>query len=105
MTKVTSVLAAALIAVPGLASAQSAAEIYSYKAPSGMFGEGTAKWQMFRYLTEDQEYRDRLRAEREADGGITTGSVRPPVSSQGTAVNGEQVARPGERGARRNPSR
>jgi opacity protein-like surface antigen len=84
-------LAAALVLAPLAASAQTAAENFSYKAPSGMFGEGTAKWQMYRFMHEDRERTEALNAGRD----LSTGSV------QGTAIGSEQYARPGESGSRR----
>ena len=101
MNRIIIAFAGAVLLAPVGASAQSAAEIYSYKAPSGMFGDGTFQWNLYRYMTEDAEYRERLRN----DPDLATGSVNPPVSSQGTAVNGDQVARPGEGGARRRSAR
>ncbi|MDB5512831.1 MAG: hypothetical protein JWR08_2314 [Enterovirga sp.] len=92
---------AALLLAPTAASAQTAKEIYTYKAPSGMFGEGTGLWNMYRYMTEDAELRERLRQERETG----TASISAPRSAQGTAINDQQVARPGETGSRRRGTR
>ena len=88
-------LGAALLLAPVAASAQTAAESFSYTAPSGMFGEGYAKWQMYKFMHEDRERTERLRAGED----ITTGSVRPATGGV------EQVRRPGETGARRRTSR
>lgn len=90
--------AALVLLAPTASSAQTAKEIFTYKAPSGMFGEGTFLWNMYRYMTEDAELREKLRRDRD----LATGSVdRVPETAQGTAVGTEQVARPGERGPRR----
>lgn len=91
MRKIIIAVGAALAFAPVAASAQTAAENFSYSAPSGMFGEGTAKWQLYRYMHEDKERTARFNAENNVD----TGSV------QGTAVGDAQVRRPGERGSRR----
>ena len=97
MRRVVLALGAALMLAPAAASAQSAAENFSYKAPSGMFGEDTAKWQMYKFMHEDRERREAL----QRDNNLATGSVAKGRPAQGTAINDEQVARPGERGARR----
>lgn len=88
-------IGAILALSPMAASAQSAAENFSYSAPSGMFGEGTAKWQLYRFMHEDRERTERLRAGND----IPTGSI------QGTAVGDDRVRRPGERGSRRETAR
>lgn len=79
-------------AVPALA-AETAKENYSYTAPSGMFSEGTTKWQMYRFMAEDAE---RTRA---LNQGLTTGSV--PSTVQGSAINDETVGQRGRRTTRR----
>jgi hypothetical protein len=69
-----------------------AQENYSYSAPSGAFGDGTFKWQMFRFMAEDRERVLALRAGRDP---AATGSI------QGSATTNESVRRPGETGRRR----
>ena len=83
---------AAALALPSAAFAQTAKENFSYSAPSGMFSEGTAKWQLFRFIEEDQERTAALRAGQDP---TATGSV------QGSATSNESVRRPGEAGRRR----
>ena len=95
MIRTVMAAAAALVFTAGVSLAQTARENYGYKAPSGIFGEGTAKWNMFRFMAEDAERRNALHS----GGDIATGSI------QGSAVNPEQVARPGETGARRRRAR
>ena len=85
------VLVAAL-ALPSAAFAQAVKENFSYSAPSGMFSEGTAKWQLFRFIEEDQERTAALRAGQDP---VATGSI------QGSATSNETVRRPGEAGRRR----
>jgi hypothetical protein len=80
---------AASIALSVSALAQTAAENFNYSAPSGMFNEGTTKWQMFRFMHED----------RERMQGLATGSV--PATLQGSAISEETVAQPGRRRTRR----
>ena len=82
----TSLALAALlvVGVSGAASAQSAAQNFTYKAPSGMFGEGTTKWQMYQFMETDQS---RLH------GDLATGSVSTSSS------NDQSYPRPGERTA------
>ena len=46
------------------ARSQTVAEIYSYKAPSGMFNEGTSKADHYRFFQEDAERMANLRAGR-----------------------------------------
>jgi hypothetical protein len=75
-----------------VATAQSAKENFSYSAPSGMFSEGTAKWQMYRFMHEDAE---RTAAMRRGVDPTATGSI------QGSATTSESVRRPGEAGRRR----
>jgi hypothetical protein len=83
---------ALLAAAPALA-AETAKENYSYTAPSGMFSEGTTKWQMYRFMAEDAE---RTRA---LNQGLSTGSV--PSTVQGSAINDETVGQRGRRTTRR----
>jgi hypothetical protein len=85
------VLAAALF-VPTVAAAQTAKENFSYSAPSGMFSEGTLKWNMYRFMHEDAE---RMAARRAAPDPTATGSI------QGSATSLDSVRRPGEVGRRR----
>lgn len=75
------------------ASAQSAAQNFSYKAPSGMFSEGTTKWQMFQFIEFDAERMEQLRAGQ----APTTGALSTSSS------NGQSYPRPTEapRGVRR----
>jgi hypothetical protein len=82
---------AAALTLPSMALAQTAKENFSYSAPSGMFSEGTAKWQLFRFIEEDQERTAALRAGQDP---VTTGSI------QGSATSNESVRRPGEAGRR-----
>ena len=81
----TSFVLAALIAagLSSAASAQSAANNFSYKAPSGMFSEGTTKWQNYQFMEND--------AEKRAQGDISTGAISNSSSS------GQSYPRPGER--------
>ncbi|KMO29419.1 hypothetical protein VQ02_29675 [Methylobacterium variabile] len=58
MTKATLLLAGATLLAATAASAQSAKEICSYKAPSGMFSEGTTKWDMYRFMAVDHEQQE-----------------------------------------------
>lgn len=63
MTKTTLLLAGATLLAAATvqlqpAQAQSAKEIYSYKAPSGMFSEGTTKWDMYRFMAMDHEQQE-----------------------------------------------
>lgn len=79
MTKTTLLLAGATLLAATAASAQSAKEIYSYKARSGMFSEGTTKWDMYRFMAvdhEQQEQREAAAARAEAD---RTASVPSPA--------------------------
>lgn len=85
----------ALAASAGAAQAQGAAENYSYSAPSGMFSEGTTKWQMYRFMAEDAERTRQL----QAGEPLSTGSI------QGSSTEGEQYRRPGEFGSRRRAPR
>ncbi|MGF3022811.1 hypothetical protein ACQVP2_08275 [Methylobacterium aquaticum] len=78
MTKTTlliagaTLLAATTASIPS-AQAQSAREIYSYKAPSGMFSEGTTKWDMYRFMAIDHEDHEKQLAAAQA--AAQTGSV------------------------------
>ncbi|TGD96056.1 hypothetical protein [Methylobacterium nonmethylotrophicum] len=67
MTKTTLLLAGATLLAATAASAQSAKEIYSYKAPSGMFSEGTTKWDMYRFMAIDHEQQEAARAAQAAE--------------------------------------
>ena len=87
---------AAALALPSAAFAQTAKENFSYSAPSGMFSEGTAKWQLYRFIEEDRERTAALRAGQDlAQDPASTGSI------QGSATSNETVRRPGEAGRRR----
>ena len=84
---------------PAAASAQTAAENFGYKTPSGMFGEGTAKWQLYKFMHEDRE---RVEAMRRNDSNLATGSVRQPTYTVQTSPNGvPRARRPGEPDPRR----
>ena len=99
MRKVMIMLGAALMLAPAAASAQTAAENFGYKTPSGMFGEGTAKWQLYKFMHEDRE---RVEAMRRNDGNLATGSVRQPTYTVQTSPNGvPRARRPGEPDPRR----
>ena len=76
---------------PALAET-TAAENYSYRAPSGSFSDGTFKWEMFRFMAEDRERVLALRAGRDP---AATGSI------QGSATTNWSVSRPGNTGRRR----
>lgn len=91
MTRLILTAAAALALSATVAPAQTARENYSYSAPSGMFGDGTWKWNLYRFIAEDAERVEKMRAGQPSE----TGSI------QGSATNGETVRRPGETGARR----
>ena len=80
------------LALASAASALTAKENFSYSAPSGMFSEGTFKWQLFRFIEEDQERTEALRSGHDPEA---TGSI------QGSATTNESVRRPGETGRRR----
>lgn len=97
-------LAAALggLIAAGPAFAQTAKENYSYTAPSGMFSEGTTKWQMYRFMAEDHERTHGTGA------GATTGSIgrapaaqQAPSTVQGSAIDEETYGQPGRRTTRR----
>jgi hypothetical protein len=94
-TVMMAALAVSLLA-PAAASAQTAAENFSYKAPSGMFSEGTTKWQMYQFIESDAERTAKLRAGETATGSLSNSSS-----------NAESYPRPGEwaTGARRPTSR
>jgi hypothetical protein len=89
------VLGFSLLALPA-AAAETAAENFSYKAPSGMFGEGTTKWQMYQFVESDTERTAKLRAGETATGALSNSSS-----------NAESYPRPGEytAGTRRRTSR
>lgn len=97
MTRLIAIAAAALALSGTLATAQTARENFSYSTPSGMFGDGMFKWNMYRFMHEDAE----RMAQRRAGEPTATGSI------QGSATSGESVRRPGETGSRRtrSPSR
>ncbi len=96
MRIVTIAALAGALALPALgASAQTAKENFSYSAPSGMFSEGTTKWQNYRFQAEDAE----RTAQFNRGDDITTGSV------QGGAVETEQYRRPGDSRTRRREAR
>lgn len=79
-------LTAALF-IPSAAFAQTAKQNFSYTAPSGMFGEGTLKWQQFRFMEEDAERTAALRSGRDP---TATGSI------QGSATDTVARSRPDE---------
>jgi hypothetical protein len=85
----TSLVVAALIATGmcSAASAQTAAENFSYKAPSGMFSEGTTKWQMYQFVESDADKMARLKAGQPT----ATGALSSSSSNQ------QSYPRPGER--------
>ena len=83
--RISTLVLSAAFALPTAAFAQTVKENYRYSAPSGMFGEGTAKWQTYRTMQEDRE---RLL-------GLSSGSVQGATTSQ------ESVRRPGEANTRR----
>jgi len=76
---------------PALAET-TAAENYSYRAPSGSFSDGTFKWEMFRFMAEDRE---RVLALRARQDPVAIGSIR------GITRTNWSVRRPGEAGRRR----
>jgi hypothetical protein len=77
-------LGLSLLAAPA-ALAQPAAENFSYKAPSGMFSEGTTKWQMYQFIESDAERTAKLRAGETATGSLSTSNS-----------NTQSYPRPGE---------
>ncbi|AWB20762.1 hypothetical protein DA075_07380 [Methylobacterium currus] len=92
MTKTTLLLAgAALFAANAAqmtsAQAQSAKENYSYKAPSGMFSEGTTKWDMYRFMAIDHEQQE-AKAAAEAAAEAATGQTAsvPAAAAEGRAT-------------------
>lgn len=89
MTKVM-LAGLATFALAGPVQAQTAAQSFGYSAPSGMFSEGTTKWNNYRFMFEDAERTAKLRT----GDGLTTGSV------QETTTNTETYRRPGETGLR-----
>lgn len=46
------------------AGGETVTELFAYRAPSGMFGEGTFKWQLYRFFFEDRERMANFRAGR-----------------------------------------
>jgi hypothetical protein len=92
MTRSIALALAATLLLPGTVSAQTTKENFSYSAPSGIFGEGTAKWQFYRFIHEDRERTEALRAGRDPE---VTGSI------QGSATSNETVRQRGEQGRRR----
>ncbi len=99
MRKVMIAFGAALLLAPPAASAQSAAENFSYKEPSGMFGEGHAKWQLYKFIHEDRERVEAMRRNRD----LATGSIAQPTYTVQTLPNGlPRARRPGEPDPRRN---
>ncbi|WP_407528294.1 hypothetical protein [Methylobacterium oryzisoli] len=84
MSKSTLLLAGAMALAATAASAQTARENYSYKAPSGMFSEGTTKWEMYRFMAEDAERR----------AGPANGPAAAPAVTPGTATRYTGTARP-----------
>ena len=98
MRKVIFGLGAALLLAPVAASAQTAAENFSYREPSGMFGEGHAKWQLYKFIHEDRERVEAMQRDR----NLATGSVRQPNYTVQTSPNGvARVRRTGEPDPRR----
>lgn len=93
MSRIVMIMAA-LAASSVAATAQTARENFSYSTPSGMFGDGMFKWNMYRFMHEDRENMEKLRAGQE-----TTGSI------QGSATNPDTARRPGEVGSRRRQAR
>jgi hypothetical protein len=65
-TRSAATIAMALLAAGGTtpARSQTVAELFSYKAPSGMFFEGTAKAEHYRFFYEDEERMANRRAGR-----------------------------------------
>jgi opacity protein-like surface antigen len=99
MRKVMIAFGAALMLAPAAAPAQTAAENFSYKEPSGMFGEGHAKWQLYKFIHEDSERREALARQRE----LATGSIAQPTYSVQISPTGvPRARRPGEPDPRRN---
>ncbi|GJE03521.1 hypothetical protein [Methylobacterium isbiliense] len=84
MTKSILLLAGAMTLAATAASAQTAKENYSYKAPSGMFSEGTTKWEMYRFMAEDAERR----------AGLANGPAAAPAVAPGAATRYTGTARP-----------
>ena len=98
MRKMMIALTAAALLAPAAASAQSAADGFSYKEPSGMFGEGHTLWQLYGFIHQDKERTARFNATRE----LSTGSIRQPTYAVEKSGNGVQRARrPGEPDPRR----
>jgi len=63
----------------------------AHATPRDMLREGTFKWQLFRFIEEDQERTQALRSGHDPEA---TGSI------QGSATTNESVRRPGEAGRR-----
>jgi ABC-type transport system substrate-binding protein len=85
--KTTIGLAALILAgLCGAASAQTAQQNFSYKAPSGMFSEGTTKWGMYQFMESDAE---RMAKVRSGEGDVATGALSTSSS--------QSYPRPGER--------
>lgn len=80
----TALLGLSLLALPASA-AETTAENFSYKAPSGMFSEGTSKWQTYQFIEADAERTAKLRAGETATGSISNSSS-----------NAQSYPRPGE---------
>ena len=60
-----------------------------------MFGEGHAKWQLYKFMHEDRERVEAMQRDR----NLVTGSVRQPAYTVQTSPNGiPRARRPGERG-------
>lgn len=93
----TAALGAALVFAPVGVQAQDVADNFSYKAPSGMFSEGTTKWQMYQFMESDAERTAKLRAGEP----VSTSSISNSDS------NAASYPRPGERsrGFRRQTAR
>jgi hypothetical protein len=94
-TTMMALVGLSLLALPA-AAAETTAENFSYKAPSGMFSEGTTKWQMYQFMQSDAERTAKLRAGETATGSISNSSS-----------NAQSYPRPGEptTGAQRRTSR
>ncbi|GJD53842.1 hypothetical protein OPKNFCMD_6621 [Methylobacterium crusticola] len=87
MTKTILLLAGTMALVATAAAAQTAKENFSYKAPSGMFSEGTTKWDMYRFMHQDAERQRELARSGVRDEPAATGSVRttsPAARRSGT---------------------
>ena len=82
MTLKALAIGAALVAAAP-AFAQSAKENFSYQTPSGMFGDGTFKWNMYRFMHEDRERTSAL-----GDAAQFTGSIENQPRSGSVARTG-----------------